>query len=86
MVGNHGLILFNKLVEVWMIVSSCCHCAVVLCRAPVRRMHGSVPAFLLFSSDVRVDTRFVLEETSFREEIHNYKDNPWEILNNLWFL
>lgn len=62
-----------------MIVSRCCHCAAVLCCAPVRRMHGSMPAFLLFPSDAR----FVLKETSFREEFHIYKDNPCEILNNL---
>lgn len=49
-------------------------------------MHGSMPAFPLFPSDVRVDARLVLEESSLREVIHIYKDNPWEILNNLWFL
>lgn len=67
-----------------MIVSRCCHCAVVLCCAPARRMHGSMPDFLLFPSDVRVDAQFGLEETSFREDLYIYKDSPWEILNNLW--
>lgn len=35
-----------------------------------------MPAFLLFLSNVRVDARFVFEETRFREEIRIYKDNP----------
>lgn len=66
-----------------MIVSRCCHCAVVLCCAPGRRMHGSVPAFPLFPSHVRVDALFVLEETSSREEIHIHRDSAWKNLNNL---